>query len=98
MKRVIDLRLVAVAVVFGAAVGFLCGPSVTSALLRWGYIESVIRCIQAPCPLEASPATARTVVASCVLVGAIGGAAVAAGTEAARRHLRVGRPALLRRR
>lgn len=78
-------RLLALGLLTGAVVGFVCGPVVTDMLLRGGYIESVIRCVRAPCPLEASPATARTVAVSCVVAGAMGGAAVAVGAAVARR-------------
>lgn len=89
----IELRpviLAVVLVVIGGAVGFLFGPSVTDTLLRWGYIESVIRCIRAPCPIEASPATARAVTAMCVLAGAMAGAVLAVGTGVAHRLVRRG--------
>lgn len=83
LRNVVDLRLLLAAAAMGAVTGLILSPVVVDALLRWGVIESVVECVRAPCPYEASTAVGRGIAAACALAGAVFGAAIAAAFSAA---------------
>ncbi|HEX6595395.1 MAG TPA: hypothetical protein VF045_00565 [Acidimicrobiales bacterium] len=69
-------RVITVAVA-GAVAGALAGPAVADESARLGALESTIRCIQPPCPGEASADDARLVSVALALVIGLAGFLVA---------------------
>jgi len=82
----VDRRLLAVAAAIGTLVGLFLSPVVLDGLLRWGIVESVVECVRAPCPYEASSTVTLGVTVACLLAGAVGGLALAGAVAVAGQH------------